>query len=49
MSYYFYEVLEQLKTNIYSNFHFKRFLGGFVIEYAFAWRVIYMVVNGAVM
>ena len=31
--FYFDDVLEQLKTNLYTNFRFKRVLG-FVIEYA---------------
>ena len=31
--FYFHDVLEQLKTNFYTNFRFKRVLG-FVIEYA---------------
>ena len=31
--FYFHDVLEQLKTNLHTNFRFKRVLG-FVIEYA---------------
>ena len=33
LRFYFYDVLEQLKTNFHTNFRFKRVLG-FVIEYA---------------
>ena len=33
LGFYFHDVLEQLKANFHTNFHFKRVLG-FVIEYA---------------
>ena len=33
LRFYFHDVLEQLKTNVHTNFRFKRVLG-FVLEYA---------------
>ena len=32
LRFYFHDILEQLKTNLHTNFHFKRVLG-FVIKY----------------
>ena len=37
--FYFYDVLEQLKTNFHKNFRFKRVLG-FVIEYAWISKLL---------
>ena len=40
LSFYFYEVLEQLKTNIYSNFHSERALP-FVMQYAWISKLLH--------